>query len=97
MNDSMNQFMNNDYKSLSDYLFSFTGNEFAIISAIVGFVISQNLSIDEVNSLGNFLFLCSMKCISSIYKQKYSRKVHDHMGAAPAYIGRGIFWMARLS
>lgn len=55
MNDSMNQFMNNDYKSLSDYLFSFTGNEFAIISSIVGFVISQNLSIDEVNSLGNFL------------------------------------------
>ncbi len=55
MNDSMNKFMNNDYKSLSDYLFSFTGNEFAIISSIVGFVISQNLSIDEVNSLGNFL------------------------------------------
>ena len=55
MNDSMNQFMNNDYKSLTDYLFSFTGNEFAIISSIVGFVISQNLSIDEVNSLGNFL------------------------------------------
>ena len=55
MNDSMNQFMNNDNKSLSDYLFSFTGNEFAIISSIVGFVISQNLSIDEVNSLGNFL------------------------------------------
>lgn len=54
MNDSMNQFMNNDYKSLADFLFSFTGNEFAIISSIIGFVISQNLDIDEVNSLGNF-------------------------------------------
>lgn len=50
----MNQFMNNDYKSLADFLFSFTGNEFAIISSIIGFVISQNLDIDEVNSLGNF-------------------------------------------
>ena len=54
MNDSMNQFMNNDYKSLADFLFSFSGNEFAIISSIIGFVISQNLDIDEVNSLGNF-------------------------------------------
>ena len=50
----MNQFINNDYKSLADFLFSFTGNEFAIISSIIGFVISQNLDIDEVNSLGNF-------------------------------------------
>lgn len=50
----MNQFMNNDYKSLADFLFSFSGNEFAIISSIIGFVISQNLDIDEVNSLGNF-------------------------------------------
>ena len=54
MNDSMNQFINNDYKSLADYLFSFNGNEFAIIASIIGYVISQNLSIDEVNSLGNF-------------------------------------------
>lgn len=54
MNDSMNQFVNNDYASLSDYLFSFTGNEFAIISSIIGFIISQNLTIDQVNSLGNF-------------------------------------------
>ena len=50
----MNQFKNNDYKSLADFLFSFSGNEFAIISSIIGFVISQNLDIDEVNSLGNF-------------------------------------------
>ena len=54
MNDSINQFINNDYKSLSDFLFSFTGNEFAIMSSIVAFIISQNLNIDEVNSLGNF-------------------------------------------
>lgn len=50
----MNQFINNDYKSLADFLFSFSGNEFAILSSIVGFIISQNLKIDEANSLGNF-------------------------------------------
>ena len=50
----MNQFVNNDYKSLADYLFSFSGNEFAIVSSIIGFIISQNLTIDQVNSLGNF-------------------------------------------
>lgn len=55
MNDSIHQFINNDYKSLSDFLFSFTGNEFAIMSSIVAFIISQNLDIDEVNSIGNFL------------------------------------------
>lgn len=54
MNDSMNQFINNDYKSIADFLFSFTGNEFAIMSSVIAFIISQNLDIDEVNSLGNF-------------------------------------------
>lgn len=54
MNDSMNQFINNDYKSIADFLFSFTGNEFAIASSIIAFIISQNLDIDEVNSIGNF-------------------------------------------
>ncbi len=54
MNDSINQFINNDYKSLADFLFSFSGNEFAIMSSIIGFIISQNLNIDQVNSLGNF-------------------------------------------
>lgn len=54
MNDSINQFINNDYKSLADFLFSFSGNEFAIMSSIIGFIISQNLNVDQVNSLGNF-------------------------------------------
>lgn len=57
MNDSMNRFINNDYDSLADYLFSFTGNEFSIISSIIAFVISQNLTIDQANSLGNFFEL----------------------------------------
>ncbi len=55
MNDSMNQFVNNDYKSLADYLFSLTGNEFAILSSVIGYLISQNLQIDQANSIGNFL------------------------------------------
>ncbi len=50
----MNQFINNNYQSLSDFLFSFSGNEFAIFSSIIGFVISQDLTPDQANSLGNF-------------------------------------------
>jgi len=57
LNDSINRFINNDYDSLADYLFSFTGNEFSIISSIIAFVISQNLTIDQANSLGNFFEL----------------------------------------
>ena len=64
MNDSMNRFINNDYDSLADYLFSFTGNEFSIISSIIGFVISQNLTIDQANSLGNFFELIGQFMIS---------------------------------
>ena len=68
MNDSMNKFINNDYKSLSDFLFSFTGNEFAIFASLVGFIISQNLTIDQVNSLGNFL-----ECVGQFMLSKASQ------------------------
>ena len=68
MNDSMNKFINNDYKSLSDFLFSFTGNEFAIFASLVGFIISQNLTIDQVYSLGNFL-----ECVGQFMLSKASQ------------------------
>lgn len=68
MNDSINQFINNDYKSLSDFLFSFSGNEFAIFASIIGFVISQNLDIDQVNSLGNFF-----ECVGQFMLSKASQ------------------------
>lgn len=63
-NRSMNDFVNNDYKSLADFLFSFSGNEFAVIASIAGFVISQNLAIDEINSLGNFFELIGQMMLS---------------------------------
>lgn len=68
MNDAMHQFINNDYKSLTDFLFSFSGNEFAIFASVIGFVISQNLTIDQANSLGNFL-----ECVGQFMLSKASQ------------------------
>ncbi len=56
-NKAFESFLNVDYHSLSRYLFLFSGNEFAIIGAIVGYLLAKNLDIDEQNSLGNFLEL----------------------------------------
>lgn len=74
-NSSMNQFINNDYNSLCDFLFSFSGNEFAIIASIAGYIIAQNLQIDQMNSLGNFFellgqFMLSIAAQENVIKNK---------------------------
>ncbi len=56
-NQSFEDFLNIDYQSFSRYLFSFSGNEFGIVGALVGYLLCQKLDIDEQNSLGNFLEL----------------------------------------
>ncbi len=56
-NQGLDDFLDIDYKNMSRFLFSFSGNEFGIIGAIVGYLICQNLDIDEQNSLGNFFEL----------------------------------------
>ena len=56
-NQAFDDFLNIDYQRLSRYLFSFSGNDFGIIGAVVGYIICQNLDIDEQNSIGNFLEL----------------------------------------
>lgn len=56
-NKGLDDFLNVDYKSFSDFLFSFSGNEFAIVGSLIGYFLSQNLDIDEQNSLGNFFEL----------------------------------------
>jgi len=35
--------------------FSAGGNEFALLSSLIGIVLTKDLTIDEQNSLGNFL------------------------------------------
>lgn len=50
-------FMNQDFKSFSDSLFSLNAYEFSLIATIIGFAISPTLTINQQNSLGNFLEL----------------------------------------
>lgn len=87
-NRSMNDFVNNDYKSLADFLFSFSGNEFAIIAAITGYIISQNLAIDEVNSLGNFFELIGQMMLSIASQNQVLHNQQTNMNDNNGIIGR---------
>ena len=52
-----NDFINNDFVSLSDWLFSLNPYEFTMIATLIGFIISPQLNLNEQNSLGNFFEL----------------------------------------
>ncbi len=56
-NKSYKEFMNQDFKSFSDWLFSLGTYEFSAIGSILGFAISKGLTINQLNSLGNFFSL----------------------------------------
>ncbi len=51
------EFVNQDYNSLSSWLFSLNAYEFSLIGAAIGFAISPTLTINQQNSLGNFFEL----------------------------------------
>ena len=57
MDDEFSKFVNQDYKSFSEWLFSLNAYEFTLIATIAGFLISPKLTINEQNSLGNFFEL----------------------------------------
>lgn len=57
MDDEFSKFVNQDYKSFSEWLFSLNTYEFTLIATVVGFLISPTLTINEQNSLGNFFEL----------------------------------------
>ncbi|MDD3341027.1 MAG: hypothetical protein PHN72_02340 [Bacilli bacterium] len=50
-------FMNQDFTSFSDWLFSLNPYEFSIIASALGLFISSTLTVNQQNSLGNFLEL----------------------------------------
>ena len=56
-NQGLNDFLNVDYQTFSDFLFSFTGNEFALVGSLIGYFIGQDLTADKQSSLGNFFEL----------------------------------------
>jgi hypothetical protein len=50
-------FVNQDYATLADWLFSLNAYEFSLIATAIGFAISPSLTINQQNSLGNFFEL----------------------------------------
>lgn len=50
-------FVNQDYNSFADWLFSLNAYEFTLIATIIGFAISPTLTVNQQNSLGNFFEL----------------------------------------
>lgn len=57
--DNMNyeQFKNMSCSSFIDYLLSLSGNELSLLAIGLGFLLSNNISTNKQNSLGNFLEL----------------------------------------
>lgn len=50
-------FVNYDFRAFSDWLFSLNPYEFSMIAVLMGVIISPTLTINQQNSLGNFLEL----------------------------------------
>lgn len=57
MEDEFKCFVNQDYNSFSNWLFSLDAYTFTLIATVAGFIISQELTINQQNSLGNFFEL----------------------------------------
>ncbi len=62
----MNQNNLNDHslKSFSSFLFGLSANELTILAFSLGFVIGQEIDIDEQGSLGNFFELLGQVLLS---------------------------------
>jgi hypothetical protein len=56
-NEEFEKFINQDFNSFSEWLFSLNAYEFALIASIIGFIIAPTLTINQQNSLGNFFEL----------------------------------------
>ncbi|MDD3392908.1 MAG: hypothetical protein PHE54_05150 [Bacilli bacterium] len=50
-------FIEQDFCALSEWLFSLNAYEFSLIATIIGFSISPTLTVNQQNSLGNFFEL----------------------------------------
>ena len=57
MEDEFKCFVNQDYNSFSNWLFSLDAYTFTLIATVAGFIISPELTINQQNSLGNFFEL----------------------------------------
>ncbi len=53
-NNAFNDFMNQDFSALSNWINTLNAYEFASIATLIGLAIAPTLSINQQNSLGNF-------------------------------------------
>ena len=53
-NDAYNNFINQDFSRLADFIYCFNGYEATILATLIGLIIAPSLSINEQNTLGNF-------------------------------------------
>lgn len=51
------EFINLDFKSFTDALFSLNAYEFSLLGTVIGFAIAPTLTVNQQNSLGNFFEL----------------------------------------
>lgn len=53
-NDAFNNFINQDYEGLSNWISTLNPYEFAFIASLAGFLIAPFLTTNQQNSVGNF-------------------------------------------
>lgn len=51
----MNKFSQEEIKNYASFLYGLTGNELALLASAAGFLLSQGINSNQINSLGNFL------------------------------------------
>lgn len=66
-------FINQDFNTFSEWLFSLNAYEFTSIGTLIGFAIAPSLTINQQNSLGNFFELLG-QVILTINAQKTTLK-----------------------
>lgn len=55
MDNNFNNFVNQDFKGLSNWINTLNPYEFALIGTIAAFIIAPTLNANQQNSIGNFL------------------------------------------
>lgn len=56
-NDNTNNNSAFNFKDLAEWLFTLSGLDFAIIGSVTGILIGSNLTVNQQNTIGNFLEL----------------------------------------
>ena len=82
-----NEFVNQDFDSCSNWLFSLNPYEFSAIAVIMGLIISPALTVNQQNSLGNFLELLG-QVILTINAQNVTIKFQTKHSSIKPHIER---------